>query len=383
MGDTMQRRDLLLGGAMTGASLIASRAFAQKAGKVIPWSDQPPPVPAAAAAIKALSPWEALDSWITPNGQFFSIAHYDVPSIDDKAWRLDVSGLVRKPITLTLDQLKGMPRQEVVSTIECSGSNGLPFFISAIGNAKWAGTSLASLLRSAEVKNSATEVVFFGADAGEETVRQGTPLEFKFMSNFARSMSIEDAMNPVNILCYEMNGAPLPPANGYPVRLIAPGWYGVANVKWLTRIELRNTRYEGRFMGRDYVTIREEQRGDKAIMTETLVGRMLLKSAPARLVLNDGRYRIDGMAWGGPIQTVEVKIDDGPWTKASLEDNNSDFAWRLWSLDWSPSPGEHTITSRAIDTAGNVQPAPNDTVMANKKTYWESNGQITRHVRIT
>jgi DMSO/TMAO reductase YedYZ molybdopterin-dependent catalytic subunit len=242
---------------------------------------------------------------------------------------------------------------------------------------------LASLLRSAEVKNSATEVVFFGADAGEETVRQGTPLEFKFMSNFARSMSIEDAMAPVNILCYEMNGAPLPPANGYPVRLIAPGWYGVANVKWLTRIELRNSRYEGRFMGRDYVTIREEQRGDKAIMTETLVGRMLLKSAPARLVLNDRRYRIDGMAWGGPIQTVEVKIDDGPWTKASLDDNNSDFAWRLWSLDWSPSPGEHTITSRAIDTAGNVQPAPNDTVMANKKTYWESNGQITRHVRIT
>jgi hypothetical protein len=89
------------------------------------------------------------------------------------------------------------------------------------------------------------------------------------------------------------------------------------------------------------------------------------------------------MAWGGPIQSVEVKVDNGPWTKAKLDDNAAEFAWRLWSLDWSPSPGEHTITSRAIDAVGNVQPAPNDPVIANKKTYWESNGQITRHVRIT
>jgi hypothetical protein len=109
----------------------------------------------------------------------------------------------------------------------------------------------------------------------------------------------------------------------------------------------------------------------------------LLKSAPARVVQQNGRYQIAGMAWGPrPIAAVEVRIDNGAWTKASLDDSKSDFAWRSWHLDWSPTPGEHTVTSRAIDTSGNIQPAPDDPVIANKKTYWESNGQITRQVRI-
>ncbi len=114
-------------------------------------------------------------------------------------------------------------------------------------------------------------------------------------------------------------------------------------------------------MGRDYVTVREEQHDGKTIVTETTVGRMLLKSAPARVTLRDGRYRIDGMAWGPtPVAAVEVKIDDGPWMKASLDDSKSEFAWRSWHLDWSPAPGEHTVTSRAIDKAGKVQPAMDD-----------------------
>jgi DMSO/TMAO reductase YedYZ molybdopterin-dependent catalytic subunit len=133
-------------------------------------------------------------------------------------------------------------------------------------------------------------------------------------------MSIDEAMNPANMLCYEMNGSPLPPANGFPVRLIVPGWYGVANVKWLTRIEIRDTRFEGRFMGRDYVTIREEKHGGQTVMAETLVGPMLLKSAPARVVARDGQYQIAGMAWGGSIAAVEVKIDNGSWARAKLAD---------------------------------------------------------------
>jgi len=239
------------------------------------------------------------------------------------------------------------------------------------------------VLRKAGLKNGALEVVFFGADSGEEIVRKDTPLEFKYTSNFARSMPIDDAMNPANLLCYEMNGSPLPAAHGFPLRLIAPGWYGVANVKWLTGIEVRDKRFLGRFMGRDYVTIREEKHNGETIMAETSVGRMLLKSAPARVMTRDGRYQIDGMAWGPkPIAAVEVKIDDGAWMKARLAASKSEFAWRLWTLDWSPTPGEHTITSRAIDTSGSIQPAMDDPLIANKKTYWESNGQITRHVRI-
>jgi Mo-co oxidoreductase dimerisation domain len=114
------------------------------------------------------------------------------------------------------------------------------------------------------------------------------------------------------------------------------------------------------------------------------VGRGLLKSAPARVTLNDGRYRVTGMAWGpAPIAAVEVKVDDGVWMRAALaEAENSPFAWRFWHLDWPATPGEHSITSRAIDTTGNVQPTVDDPIIANKKTYWESNGQVTRHVRV-
>jgi DMSO/TMAO reductase YedYZ molybdopterin-dependent catalytic subunit len=278
--------------------------------------------------------------------------------------------------------LKALPRKEIVSTIECSGSNGLPFAQSMIGNAKWSGASLAETLRAAGLKDGGIEVVFYGIDKGEETVRPGTPLEYKYTANFARSMPIAEAMNPANLLCYEMNGSPLPAANGYPVRLIVPGWYGVANVKWLTRIEVLDKRYLGRFMGRDYVTIREEQHDGKTIMTETTVGHMLLKSAPGRIVQRDGRYQIDGMAWGPAVAAVEVKIDNGPWIKATLDTSKSEYTWRFWHLDAPLTLGEHTVTSRAIDTTGKVQPAMDDPIIANKKTYWESNGQITRHVNI-
>jgi DMSO/TMAO reductase YedYZ molybdopterin-dependent catalytic subunit len=225
---------------------------------------------------------------------------------------------------------------------------------------------------------------FFGTDQGEEVLRRGTPLELKFTGHFARSMSIADAMNPANILCYEMNGEALPAVHGAPARLIAPGWFGIANVKWLRRIEVRDTRFMGRFMGRDYVTVREERRDGETVIEETSVGRGLLKSAPARVILNGGRYRITGAAWGPvAIAAVEVKVDDGAWTKATLQDaDKSPFTWRFWHLDWPATPGEHSITSRAIDIDGNVQPAMDDPRIANKKTYWESNGQVTRHIRI-
>lgn len=180
----------------------------------------------------------------------------------------------------------------------------------------------------------------------------------------------------------EMNGVPLPVPHGSPVRLIAPGWYGVVNVKWLKRIEVRDTRFMGRFMARDYVTIREEPSG--AGYVETSVGRARLKSAPAKVTRKGGDYRIYGAAWGRPIAKVEVRIDDGPWREATIDQtNNAPYAWKIWTLDWpNPSPGEHRITSRATDTQGNVQPAMTDPVMANKRTYWETFGQASRTVRV-
>ena len=292
----------------------------------------------------------------------------------------EITGLVNQPATLDLSALKAMPRQEVVYTLECSGNHGFPWFVSGIGNAKWAGAPLAALLKTAGVMNEGKEVVFWGSDAGEEVVR-----EIKMPQNFARSMSLQDAMNPNILVCYEMNGAALSQPHGFPARLVAPGWYGVANVKWLKRIEVRDARFMGRFMARDYVTIREEQRGGNVVWTENSVGRTLLKSMPAKVTRKDGQYRIIGTAWGEPIARVEVQIDGAPWLPATLDrSEEAEFAWKPWSLDWTnATPGMHTVTSRATDDKGNVQPAMEDPRIAKKRTYWESNGQVTRKIQLS
>ena len=204
-----------------------------------------------------------------------------------------------------------------------------------------------------------------------------------FTTRFARGMSLADARNPDNLLVYEMNGAELPSLHGYPLRLIAPGWYGVANVKWLTRIEVIDRRYQGHFMARDYVTIREEERDGETAWTFTSVTRDRLKSAPAKVTMVDDRYSIMGAAWGAPIGGVEVRIDDGPWRPATLtEGEGSEYAWVFWTFDWDAAAGEHTVTSRATDVDGNVQSAPDDPLLVGKATYWEANGHITRRIQI-
>jgi DMSO/TMAO reductase YedYZ molybdopterin-dependent catalytic subunit len=347
---------------------------------VLPWLDQPAEVPPPAQSVIGQQlVWEDLDSWTTPTDKFFTIAHFGPPAIDMASWRLDVGGLVKQSMSLTLDQIKARPRQEVTFTIECSGNTGLPFFWGGIGNATWAGTPLAPLLQEAGILDSGKEVVFYGSDIGKQKVR-----DMEITQPMARALSVSEAMNPNYLLAYEMNGAPLDQGHGAPLRLIVPGWYGVANVKWLDRIEVIDTRFAGHFMARDYVTIREEQRDGQPVYTETLVGKALLKSAPARVSRSDGGYKISGAAWGAPIGSVEVQVDGGQWMPATItEGAGAEFAWKFWSLPWpNAAPGEHTVTSRATDTAGNVQPAMTDAMIANKKTYWESNGQITRRVNI-
>ncbi len=380
----VSRRMLLKSGvAVAGLGLtpnLFSRVFAAQPGEtIIPWLDQPAENPVPEIAGQLLE-WQELDSWITPTDDFFYVSHFGQPALDANDWRLEISGLVDQPMTLTLEDLKARARREVDFTIECSGNHGLPFLIGAVGNARWTGTPLASLLEEAGVQEDGIEVVFFGSDVGEIEVR-----DIPMTVNFARSMSLDDAMSPENLLAFEMNGQPLPQPNGFPVRLIAPGWYGIANVKWLKRIEVRPSRYMGHFMAREYVTIRQEKRDDELVWLETSVGRSLLKSVPAKVSRRGDQYQIMGAAWGAPIEKVEVQIDGGPWQRAQLGQGQGDeFTWTFWQLDWDdPSAGEHDITSRAIDTVGNVQPAPSDPAIANKHTYWESNGQVTRHVRIS
>jgi DMSO/TMAO reductase YedYZ molybdopterin-dependent catalytic subunit len=365
-------------------SARSAGAFPTRPGDVVvPWLDQPDPNPVP-EVIKTQLVWEELDSWVTPNEKFFSIAHFDRPIIDADNWRLAVDGLVKTPLSLALADIKARPRQEVTFTIECSGNHGFPFFTGGIGNAAWAGTPLAAVLEEAGVQDSGIEVVFWGTDAGDIEIHDDTR-NVTMHQNFARSMSLQDAMSPDNILCYEMNGVDLPAPNGAPLRLIAPGWYGIANVKWLKRIEIRDQRFMSRFMARDYVTIREEEHDGETVWAETSVGRARLKSAPSRVTRSDAGYRIEGVAWGEPIEKVEVKIDDGPWQPGTIDHSEeAEYAWKVWFYDWpSPAAGEHTITSRATDTSGQVQPAMDDPWITGKHTYWESNGQISRRVRLS
>jgi DMSO/TMAO reductase YedYZ molybdopterin-dependent catalytic subunit len=383
-----------------------TQTLGQPGDEVIPWLDQPEPNPVPSVTGNLLA-WESLDSWLTPADNFFFVQHYGLPgNLDAASWRVGIEGLVARPLSLSIADLQARARHEVDFTLECSGNTGLPFFIGGIGNARWAGARLAPILIEAGIQDEASEVIFWGVDKGTVTIRDnsgvlsagqtgtGTPddeggLDLTITEQFARSMTVRDALGRDNLLCYEMNGQALPPEHGFPVRLIAPGWYGVANVKWLTRIEVASQRYAGRFMARDYVSIREEERDGQTVWTFSTVGHDRLKSAPAKVARRGARYVILGAAWGAPIAAVEVRVDAGPWMPATLYGPAPNrrraraYAWRFWSFDWTTAtPGEHAITSRAFDVDGNMQPAPEDPFLASKRTYWESNGQITRRVLI-
>jgi DMSO/TMAO reductase YedYZ molybdopterin-dependent catalytic subunit len=332
---------------------------------------------------KPMLKWENLTEWVTATDQFFAVSHYGTANVAADDWKLRVEGLVEKPVAMSLDDLKARPRKEVTATLECSGNGAAASFMGAIGNAKWAGTPLAPLLRECGPKAEAIGAVFWGADKGKEKVHK----DIEFDANFARSLSMPDALRDGIMLAYEMNGQPLAAGHGFPIRLIVPGWYGIAWVKWLERIELVDRPFENRFMARDYVTLRGEERDGKIVYTEKSVGPMNVKSLVARVTRRpDGVVRIMGAAWtdGTPIKSVEVKIDDGDWAPARLdEQHKEEFCWQFWSYDWKDAkPGEHTLVSRATDEKGRVQPSADDPAIKLKKTYWEANGQYPRRVKV-
>ena len=407
------RRTVLKTGAAAGLSGLAvlklagpAQAFPGHSGEgvLVPWIDPTPPVPPENAQILAHPlDWEHLDSWLTPNDEFFTVKHYQQPALSSVDWRLNVAGLVANPQTLSLADLKSLPKQAVTFALECSGNTGgAPFAIGLIGNARWAGASLRQVLRQARPLRKGVEVIFWGADSGPVTIHDNSGVNHpvppdgvglnNIIERFARSMSLEDAMAGDKLLCYEMNGVPLPPDHGAPVRLIAPDWYGVANVKWLTHIEITDARYQGRFMARDYVSIREEQRGGDTVWTFTSVTHELLKSAPAKVTRQGDKYSVMGAAWGAPIAKVQVQVDGGQWRTAKLRRHRSrgassghrdESAWSFWTFDLgTPAPGEHSISSRAVDEDGNVQPTPDHPRITSRHTFWENNSQITRRVLI-
>src|SRR5262245_25198403 len=367
------RREFIHGLTAGAALMLPSLPLLAQEDKMIPFAGGPAPNAARRGMV-----WDELTSWTTPTDGVFAVQHYGVPEGDPAVTRLEISCLVGKQLTLSMEQIKARPRVEHTVTIECSGNAPAG---PLIGNSKWAGTPLAPLLKEAGLKPEGIEVVFFGTDSGTEKIRDA-----EYKQNFARSLSVEDATKNNVILCYEQNGAPLVKAHGGPLRLVVPGWYGVAWVKWLSRIEVHDRKFSNRFMARDYVTIRGEKQGDQTIWRETSVGRMNLKSVAARVTRRgNGPAKITGAAWGDgtAISKVEVRIDEGPWRAAQLTPNRDQYAWTFWSFDWNDiKPGEHSIASRATDAQGRVQPAPDDPFITQKKSRWENNQQAVRKIVI-
>jgi DMSO/TMAO reductase YedYZ molybdopterin-dependent catalytic subunit len=327
-----------------------------------------------------------VDSHITPNDQFFFIQHYNRPEIDENSYRLKFTGMVNKPAAFSLADLKAMKATDLVNGYECSGNSGR-FFQGLSSCGRFTGVPLSHLLKHVGVGAKAREVVFFGTDLGKEDVvfRENT---YKLEQQFGRSITLENAMKPEPLLAYALNGQPLTRDQGFPVRLIMPGWYGVANVKWVAETHLQEDRYLGNFQARWYRDLRGiggtgEDADPGTQWVETEVTHMQLKSVIARVRKNAVGHQVFGFVLndGTPLKSVEVSVDGGPWQAAALDKSNTRFAWKLFNFDWKQAtPGEHTIVSRAMDVNGNVQPTGAE--LSRKKTFLEDNAQFPRKIMI-
>ena len=328
--------------------------------------------------------WQKLRDWHTPAEQLYEVSHYEKPAdVTDRGLR--IGGMVDHPTSLTLEQIRGMQSETYTAVLECGGNGASARFSGAIGNMKWTGTRLLPILERAGIDPDAIEVVFFGEDKGEEEIRGNT-----YEQQFARSLPLREPVMETAMLCYEINGMPLSMVHGSPLRLVVPGWYGVAWVKWLNRIDLVDRRYVGRFMSRDYVTLRGEETESGTVWHRTLVGPINIKSITARTIRQtDGNVRIEGAAWtdGTPLRSVQISIDGDSWVDVLLQPPPADatpHTWTFWSYVWiNPTSGSHTIVSRAIDTKGRVQPSTEDPQIAMKRTYWEASQQVVREIELT
>jgi len=376
------RREFLKNGVSLGAIALSAGSFPWAAmaqdEELVPFSDVPSswaPSPQIPGSIHLIDTRNISNFY---SDDFYVVQHYGQPTIDVDEFRLRVTGMVDNPREYSLSEL--MQRQVVEQDFgfECGGNRN-QIFNGLVGNARWRGISLAALLREAGIQEDGREVVFFGADVGTEEIR-GRSVD----QAFARSLPVHDALGEHNMLAYEMNGSPLPSQHGRPLRLIVPGHYGVANVKWLTHIHVQDTRYMGRFMGRDYVTLKNQNTGGVARWMENSVARMNLKSVVARVTRQGNTHRVTGFVLndGTPLQSVEVRIDNGSWQEAQIDQQSSAYSWKLFHFDWKGAgPGDHTIVSRATDINGHVQPPMEE--MPEKVSSWENFAQFPRTINIS
>ena len=306
-------------------------------------------------------PLEALRYDVTPAGLHYLLIHFDIPDLDAFAWRLRLEGQAARPAQLSLEELKRMRSKTVRTTLECAGNGrgqvsprypSMPWLEEGVSTADWTGVPLAILLDQVELEKSALEIVFHGADRG---------FDGGIEHDYARSLTVAEALREDVLLAYEMNGAPLLPQHGAPLRLVVPGWYGMASVKWLTRIEAIGTAFDGVQQAKSYHFRREA--GEQGVPCTRMRVNSLM--APPgipdffgrRRTVDAGSVEILGRAWSGDgeVKRVEFSVD-GAWREAVLDPPSGAHAWRRWRASWQASPGRHELRCRATDATGAVQP---------------------------
>lgn len=309
-------------------------------------------------------PMEALRWDVTPPGMHYLLIHYDIPKIVEASWRLSVGGCVRRPLSLSLTDLAGMPQQSVRVTLECAGNGraqlsprpvSQPWLNGAVGTADWNGVRLRDILTDAGLDPAATEVLFTASDHG---VERGVEQDYE------RALSVADSMADEVLVAIAMNGQPLPPQHGFPARLIVPGWYGMTQVKWLREISVLDHAYEG-FQNTVSYRLRQEPTEPGEPVTRIEPRALLVPPGfpdfmSRTRVERPGPVRLEGRAWSGwaPVERVEVSVDDGlTWVEAELGPDHGRWAWRGFTLVWAAAPGQHLLRVRAHDQSGRTQPA--------------------------
>ena len=317
-------------------------------------------------------PFPHLKSWKTPSEHFYVRNHFAVPEIDAKTFRVTVSGHVENKLDLSLDDIRRMEQVTKPLTMECAGNGrvhlvpaarGLQWGEGAVGNAEWTGVPLAAILERARVKKGAVEVLLVGADKGAIAADPATPGAI----HFDRSLPLEKALKPEVLLAHKMNGEDLSPAHGFPLRAVVGGWFGMASVKWLTRIVVLDRPHGGYWQTMDYSYF---VRRDGEVPTLVPLTAMQPKASISRPALDEivpasKPYRVFGAAWSGEsaVKKVEISLDGGAtWQVAELEGKAVPFCWRLWTFTWNvpAKPGRYQIVAKATDEAGNSQPEKRD-----------------------
>jgi sulfane dehydrogenase subunit SoxC len=308
-------------------------------------------------------PLEALRHDTTPIGLHYLLIHFDIPAVDAKTWTLEIGGRVERPLRLTLEDIKARVAKTLAVTLECAGNGraflepnvaSQPWLQEAVGTAEWTGTPLVGVLDEAGLAQDAIEIVFTGLDRG---------IQGDVEHRYERSLPRAEALREEVLLAYEINGQPLPPQHGAPLRLIVPGWYGMTHVKWLQAVTAVDEPFLGWQQDVAYHLRASEDEHGEPVMRMLPRALMIPPGFPEFLSrarhVEAGSCRLQGRAWSGraPITRVEVSIDGGSlWNQAELGEQLSDYAWVGWTFDWDAKPGEYELACRATDAAGNSQP---------------------------